>query len=354
MRARRSGRRRTARRRGRSAAPGWDAARRAAATSSCRDVAAVISDCGWFSRIRINSRAAYPDAPTIATPVSSSRYASSQDRSPVTASSPSPALREVPPKAPPDSHESPRDDRDRRPLGDVARVVVQPKRPAARSGSRRCTASRPGCDSRAEGRQDLAGHDRPVRPGRSSAPSTAGRRAARRSPSPARRPRPGSSIPRAVRDSAASGSARSRIARMSRGSPVQSSSAIDSADRVKGDEPGPDWPARRAPDRERARPWPHARRPTMRRRASRPAPGRRSSREVSASRRSDLVSAVLDRIEDPQSASRSRASAASTAARTRGHAHRPLRQRGQTPDGRQVERPIGRDRRLPDRASAGS
>ena len=27
------------------------------------------SACGWFSMIRISSRAAYPDAPTIATPV---------------------------------------------------------------------------------------------------------------------------------------------------------------------------------------------------------------------------------------------------------------------------------------------
>ena len=33
----------------------------------------MIRDCGWLSKIRISSRAAYPDAPTIATPISSSR-----------------------------------------------------------------------------------------------------------------------------------------------------------------------------------------------------------------------------------------------------------------------------------------
>ena len=70
MRARRSGRRRTARRSGRSAAPGWDAARPAAAPRPAATSPAVIfGRADGPSRIRISSRAAYPDAPTIATPV---------------------------------------------------------------------------------------------------------------------------------------------------------------------------------------------------------------------------------------------------------------------------------------------
>ena len=46
---------------------GWRASSRGA--SSCREVATVIRAPGWFSRMRINSREAYPDAPTIATPI---------------------------------------------------------------------------------------------------------------------------------------------------------------------------------------------------------------------------------------------------------------------------------------------
>ena len=46
---------------------GCNASRRG--SSSLREVATVSSACGWFSMMRMSSRAAYPEAPTSATPI---------------------------------------------------------------------------------------------------------------------------------------------------------------------------------------------------------------------------------------------------------------------------------------------
>ncbi len=225
---------------------------------------------GWSSKIRINSRDAYPDAPTIATPVMSSRL-----RFPRPSTHPSPNAERQPVQI--------TTQRPRRPAPLRRRARHTHSRNVQRPGPGTLTACQPPCPGRAERRHNrrrtIASRSESVHSACHC--GSASCETITNGPWPVAFRRDLHSSGTVERDS--SGWPALAVARMSRVRPLRFQDRPDRGRRSRG----PARPARvrvGTPDGKVAGPRLLLARPTPARRASRPEPGRRSSRERPAGR----------------------------------------------------------------------